>query len=324
MRPARHLALSGVALFAALGVLTGCAGDDDPPPGERVVTTIGGGADPSAEERTVSAENALAGAEAAWREGDPLTAYTLANQALRSDPPDELANALRALRSKARAALVGTQIVDAAVLPRVDAVASGTGFGIQVLFTNRSTGELRIPARLEKSSQALLLLELFRRDIDVFGNSGTTRLPLRVPLEGDLFIPPGGRVAVDVAIPPALTRFTHQGFAVLDVTGSFRPVVLQVGDTEFFDALELAPAPVRVFMPGFEQLTKDPLSSLEKAIAKRSPPHILTAAELLAPADREQALALLSRASSRDPELAFVLEAATKRLRVLRGEITDE
>ena len=90
-----------------------------------------------------------------------------------------------------------------------------------------------------------------------------------------------------------------------------------MGATELFDALPLEPATVRVFLQGYEPLAEEPLVSLRRAVEKRSPPHILTAAELLAPGEREAAVELLTRAADDDPPLAFVCNASVDRLKDL-------
>lgn len=314
MRPTAVLSALALALAA-------CASDDAIPLGGKLIIPLAGGG--NVDESAVvtpeveAAESALASAEAAWREGDPLAAYSIANQALHGNVPPAVAEQLRQVRSRARAALVASEIVRIAVRPRVDAVTAGETVPVAIRFTNRSAAELVVPARVDDSSQALVLLDVLREDLDIYGNVVGTRIPLRVTLADDLHVPPGGSADVEVVLPASVTSFTHQGFAVLDVGGSFRPVLLRVGDTEFFDALPLASAPVRVFMPNYEQLADDPVAALAKSIEKRSPPHILTAAELLAPGDRAAALDTLARAAERDPDLAFVLDAAAARLRKL-------
>jgi hypothetical protein len=311
-----------LSLSLALSLsLSACSSDDAIPLGGGLVVPRAGGGDPDGASLVTpeeeASETSLASAEAAWREGDALSAYSIANQALRGHASPAIAEALRQVRSRARAALVATEIVRIAVRPEVDAVTAGGSVPVAIRFTNRSAAELVVPARIDESSTALLLLDVRREDLDIYGNVAATSIPLRVPLAADLHVPPGGSVDVHVLLPVSMTTFSHQGFAVLDVGGTFRPVLLRVGETEFFDALPLASAPVRVFMPNYEQLADDPVAALARSVEKRSPPHILTAAELLAPRDRAAALDMLARAAERDPDLAFVLDATAARLRRL-------
>lgn len=302
-------------IVAALAV-TGCKSDpagESPPPGMLLQ-------EPGSEEaRAAAAQAALGAAQAAWQDGDALTAYALANRALRESPPPSYEEALRRLRSRARAAMMGRSVLRARVVPARDAVTNGDEVAAEVVFENRSGAALTVPHQEEGSSPAQMVLRIVREDHDIWGNLKETEFTLRVPLESDLLIAPGVHRAVPIRLPSAYTRFAHQGLSVLRIGGSFRPVVVRVGESEFFDAVPLAEAPVRVFLENYEQLAEDPLGSLEKSVAKRSPPHILTAVELLAPRDRETARTLLAEASEKDPPLSFVLDAAIKRIDTLSG-----
>ncbi len=268
-------------------------------------------------EAAARAEAALSSARQAWQAGDALTVMAITTAALRDAPPADFESALRELRSRAREALVAEQVVKLSVVPVRDAVADGDDASVDILVRNVSAAPLTLPAQEGESSRALIILEVSRDDFDVYGNVRTAGFSVRVPLEGDLTLPPGGETTLRATIPAKDARLSHLGFSVLTIGGTFRPVAVRVGATEFFDALEIESALVRVFMQGFEQLTADPIGSLTKAVAKRSPPHILTAAELLPPGDRPRGIELLDQAAEDDPQLAFVLEAAADRLRTL-------
>jgi len=278
-----------------------------------------GGKPAATTERTSSdvyadAERALASAESAWRSGDPLTALALANQALREGVPAELEGRFRDLRVRARAAVVTDKIVKLRAVPLKDVVADGDPLPLRILIRNLSAADLRSPLREGGSSDALFVLQVSREDRDVWGNVRTSEFTMRAPLVADLAIPPGGEREVQVTIGPDLVALRHGGFSVFRVGGVFRPVAVRVGESEFFDALPIEPALVRVFQRGYEPMAADPLSSLRSAVAKRSPPHVLVAAELLAPAERAEGRAVLSGALERDPPLEFVLRTALARL----------
>jgi hypothetical protein len=153
-----------------------------------------------------------------------------------------------------------------------------------------------------------------REDRDVYGNVKSSEFTLRAPVEEDLDVPPGGEREVHVTIGADLVALRHEGFSVFRIGGTFRPVAVRVGDTEFYDALPVEPALVRVFQKGWEPMAADPLASLRRAVSKRSPPHVLVATELLAATEREEARRVLLEATKKDRPLEFVLRAALARL----------
>jgi hypothetical protein len=312
----RAVTLRVAALFACT-LLSGCAlfrvhNPEHEVPTGGVVSTA-----PGQDERAIAAESALASATQAWRDGDALGAMSIANGALRQGVPAEYEPKLRAIRSKAREALVTQKITRISILPDRDAVADGTDVRGIVRVRNVSSAPLSIPATADDSSTSQVVLHVVRDDFDLYGSKRSTEFNVRVPLENDLDIGPGGTADVRISIPAVHTRLSHTGFAVLRIGGHLRPVLIRVGATEFFDALDLDEAFVRVFMDGYEQLAEDPFGSLEKAVARRSPPHILTAAELLAPDERARAATLLLDAADADPDLAFVCRATAARLNAL-------
>ncbi len=309
--------LLGVALQ-----LPGCAlfglGDENPEDGISSAPLISMAEE--LDERSAAAESALAAATQAWRDGDALGAMSIANAALREGAPDEYETKLRALRSRAREALVTSKIARLSVLPARDAVADGTEVLGTVHVRNLSSAPLTIPATADDSSTSQVVLAVLREDFDLYGNMRRTEFNVRIPLEEDLVLAAGGVADIPIAIPSEHVRLSHTGFAVLKIGGHLRPVVIRIGATEFFDALDLDDATVRIFMDGFEQLAADPFASLQRAVSKRSPPHILTAAELLAPDERSRAAAFLLESADADPDLAFVCLAAAARLKQMLAD----
>ncbi len=267
--------------------------------------------DPDALSRAAAA---LASAEQAWISGDPVSTLAIVNRALVEGPPEEMQGPLRDLRAKARTAVVASKIASVRAIPEKDVVAAGASVPLRIEFKNLSTSTLRAPRAQKGTSDAVVILTLLRTDFDVFGNERSTRYTLRVPIARDIELAPGATLETKYVMPASMTQLDQEGFSVIELSGSFRPVTLRVGDTEFFDAIPLVPAKVRVFMAGFEPLAADPLGSLKKAVAKRSPPHLMTAAELLAPSDRSAARAFLLDAKAADPPLAPSIDAALKRL----------
>ena len=307
------------------GALVACSSKPDPDPldsAERVV--LGGkegGVVPSDDEVRANAERALAGAEAAWRSGDALTALALANRGLREGVPVEMDAAFREMRAKARGAVVASKVARITAIPEKDAVSDGSELPLRIEFQNLSTATLHIPRTEKGASDAALVLTLTREDWDVYGNVRSSDLTMRAPVTADLAIAPGASDGVRLVVPAEMAKLSHEGFSVLRLGGTFRPVVLRVGETELFDALPIEAASVRIFQRGYEALADDPLGSLAKAIEKRSPPHILTSTELLAPRDRPEAVRLLEAAATRDAELRFALEAALARLRATAAPV---
>ncbi len=299
------------ALAAALVLLPACSllGGGDALSTMPVSSTA-----PGTDERAAAAEAALAAASQAWRDGDALAAMSIATRALHAGAPPEHETRLRRIRARARETLLSEQVVQLTVLPTLDAVADGSDVAGVVRFQNRSSAPVGVDRTAEDSSESLVILDVTRRDYDVYGNVRVTEFTVHVPLGRDLELAPGARAEVPFAIRADDTRLTHTGFATLEIRGQLRAVAIRVGATEFFDALPLEPAVVRVFQRGYEPLAEDPMGSLVKAVAKRSPPHILIAAELLAPGERARGVELLNAAADDDPPLAFVCKAAVDRL----------
>jgi hypothetical protein len=272
---------------------------------------------PDAATKLALAQSRYAAAQSAWASGDALTALAIANQALVQGVPSDLEPGFRDLRSKARAAVVMTKVCRVRVIADKDAVADGDEIRMRIEFANVSGATLRVPRAMKGTSDALVVLALTREDYDVYGNARASDYTLPVPVPDDIVLAPGGTTETPFTIPAEMAKLTHQGFSVIDLAGKFRPVSIRVGDTEFFDAVPIEKATVRVFMKGFEPLAADPLGSLKKAVEKRSPPHLLTAVELLAPSDRAAAKTFLESAKDQDEELSGFVGAALARIAAL-------
>jgi hypothetical protein len=293
----------------------------DPLAAQKIVTKLparAGQPAPDAAAEAARAESQFAAAQAAWQAGDAVGALAIANRALVEGVPPALEGGFRDLRAKARAAVVASKVCRVRVLPEKDAVADGTPVAIRIEFANLSGATLRVPHGLEGSSDACVVLTLERQDVDVFGSERTTSYTLSAPVDEDLELAPGAAHVTRLEVPAAMTTLDHEGFSVLAFSGTFRPVALRVGDSEFFDAIPIERAAVRIFQKGFEPLAADPLGSLRKAIEKRSPPHVLTCVELLAPSDRAAAKSLLETARQADPPLALVIDASLARIALAR------
>jgi hypothetical protein len=232
--------------------------------------------------------------------------------------PPELDAAFRELRAKARAALVATKICRVRAVPDKDVVADGASVSVAIEFANVTSTTLHVPRAENGSSASVVVLTLVRDDYDVYGNVRSTKYTLPVPVLQDLDLAPGRTEKTRFTIPSDMIKLSHEGFSVIQIDGMFRPVVMRAGESEFFDAFPIEKAVIRVFQKGFEPLAQDPLGSLAKAVAKRSPPHVLVAAELLAPGDREAARTLLEAAKAKDEEMSVVIDAALARLPATR------
>jgi hypothetical protein len=316
----RHIRVAALLLFTAA-----CrSGDEylDPYDAEKVVMKAavrpGTPETPDAAAAEARAEAALAQAEAAWRSGDPLLTLATVSHALIEGVPPHLGGAFRDLRAKARTAVVGSKICRIRAVPERDAVADGAPVAVRIDFTNLSAATIRMPREQKGTSAATVVLQLAREDYDLYGNEKTSTSTLSVPLTEDVVLGPGATQPMPIVIPAEMMQLAHEGFSVVEVRGQFRPVAIQVGESEFFDAIPLETARVRVLMKGYEPLAEDPLGSLRKSVEKRSPPHLFTCVELLAPSDRAAAKALLEEAKKNDPELTMTVDAALARLAAAR------
>ena len=317
MFPTQGRSIGAALLILALAACGTTHDEVDPLTAQKVVTKLpsrAGQPEPDAAAQAAHAESQLAAAQAAWQAGDAVGALAIANSALVNGVPSTLEGPFRELRAKARAAVVASKVCRVRVLPEKDAVADGTPVAVNIEFANLAGATLRVPHGVEGSSNACVVLTLERQDVDVFGNERTTSYTLSAPVDEDLELAPGATHVTRLDVPAAMTALDHEGFSVLAFSGAFRPVALRVGDSEFFDAIPIERAAVRIFQKGYEPLAADPLGSLKKAIEKRSPPHVLTCVELLAPSDREAARALLTEAKTKDPPLTRVADAALARL----------
>lgn len=333
-RGAAAFCAAALLLFVLAPLLAGCKTTDEQPldPGpissspksSDSVSANGvdtGGAEAAEDAAALqAAQNSLAAAQGALRDGDPLSALAIASRAIVDGVPDSIRSALRAVRTLAREALLQDRVLRLQVLPDRDAVADGGDIGVTVRLRNLSAAPLRVPVTAEGSSNSVVVLEVLRSDYDVYGNVREAQFTVRVQLEEDIELTPGGEATLRAEISGERARLGHMGFSVLRIGGHLRPVGVQIGATEFFDALPLEPALVRVFMQGYEPLAADPLTSLRRSVQKRSPPHVLTAAELLAPDERAEGIRFLEGAAEDDAPMATVLEAAANRLRQLAGE----
>ena len=293
----------------------------DPYEAKPVVTKLAsraGTPEPTDAEKEARATAALQQAESAWRQGDALATLAIVSRAIVDGVPSTMESAFRDLRARARAAVVAQKALRVRLVPEKDAVADGSPARVRLVFTNQSAATVRVPRAEQGTSASLIVVTLTRSDFDVFGNTRSSETTLPAPIQRDLVLDPGGKFESPLDLPAAVTRLTHQGFSLIEMKAVFRPVVLRIGESEFYESVPVEPARVRVFPAGYEQLAEDPLGSLRKAVAKRSPPHILLAAELLAPSDRDAARAVLESAKKDDPPLAQVADAALARIRAGR------
>jgi hypothetical protein len=313
----RHLQIipRAATLVAALFVFAGCStieSSDDTLSASPVESTA-----PGVDERAAAAEAAVSAALQAWRDGDSLAAMAIATRALRDGVPDEYEPRLRRIRTQARETLLEEQVARLSVMAEQDAIADGDDVRGVVRVQNRSSAPVVIARTADDSSATLAVLEIVRHDYDPWGNVRSNEFTQRVTLTDDLELGPGGLADIPFTIPADSIRLNHVGFSTLRIGGHLRAVSVKVGATELFDALPIEPALVRVFQQNYEPMAENPMESLRLAIAKRSPPHILIAAELLAPDERAEAVDLLAVAAEEDPPLAPACNAASQRLKAL-------
>lgn len=231
--------------------------------------------------------------------------------------PAEMDRELRTLQYDAKRRLVNRTVLRARVLPVRDVVAMGEPGDVELLLRNVAPVEVRIPRTVGDSSPSSFFLDVVRQDWDVYGNVRSESRKATVPLPEDVVLPPGGekRIRWSVATPEPERR--HLGFTILKLGGVLHPAGLEAGSESLYAAVELEPAEIRAFPPGFEPLAESPLDSLVKAWRLGAREHLLVAAGLVAPADRDRAVGELVSflGDARSPATVTVLGA----LRLVTG-----
>jgi hypothetical protein len=114
-----------------------------------------------------------------------------------------------------------------------------------------------------------------------------------VAVERPIDVPASGLAELTVTLDDAGNERGVDGFRVYIVGGQLRPVVIEVGGLRRWDPVRLEPASVRALRENYEHLADDPVARIGQAVEKNSPVHLVTAAALVPPERRGDAVDLL-------------------------------
>ncbi len=279
-----------------------------------VVNRLPGGVEASVMD-AADAEAALDRARRALLREEYEQVLSIVRETLAEGPPREIARSLRAIRVEARRGLLGRKVLEARILPERDVCVRGGEIVLELAVRNVSPQAVSVLRRGPGSSVSVFVLDVVRRDFDIYGNVLSFENRVRVPLPEDLRVPVGGRASVTYRMPAGRVEDRHLGFSEVSFGGVLRPAVILCGDERYYSAVKLREAAVRVFPPGYEPIAKDPLGTLATAYRLGAREHLLIAAELAGTFSRPQAVARLV-SFLRGPETAswVTVMAALRRL----------
>jgi hypothetical protein len=132
-----------------------------------------------------------------------------------------------------------------------------------------------------------------RTEYDVNARVVTSRKQVHHPLRKDLELPPGGVTEIVFTIEGAGNERPLEGFRTYAVGGQLRAAVVELGGLRRYEALKLATGTVRSFRPNYDHLKDDPVRRVAQAIERQAPTHLLTAAALVPPERRGEAVETL-------------------------------
>jgi hypothetical protein len=166
------------------------------------------------------------------------------------------------------------------------------------------------------ASDTVFVVDVARRDLDIFGNVKVETERVLVPIEDDLVLPVGGRAAVRHALSTGRAEDRHLGITEFRISGTLRPAVIRAGEDRYYEAVTLRDAVVRVLPPGWEPIAADPLGTLRKALTLGAREHLLVATELTPPESRRAAAEVLTGAlhPGTSPGMERTVMAALERL----------
>jgi len=174
-----------------------------------------------------------------------------------------------------------------------DPISFGSGLRVRVRFTNLGRRPVRVPIRLEGTSDSMIEIDLVRREWNTHAQVVTSSRIVRLPLEHDWNIPVGGTAEQVLDLGIFGNDKGLNGFRVYAVRGRLRPARLEMGALRRWESIPIRGTFVRSFRPNWEHLADDPLKRVEQAIAKAASTHLMTAAALLAPDERQAAVDVL-------------------------------
>lgn len=175
-------------------------------------------------------------------------------------------------------------------VPRTE-IAAGERIHAKVTLVNPGPHTIRLSPKARGSDAPRGILTVTFQEWGPLGARGEASVPVRFD-PPEAVIGPGESVWREVPIDTP----KDAPFALLEVrlAATLIPARVEAGKRPIpVRRLEVSPAVVRVFPPGWEGIAAGPLDALRKALRATSPTydrHVLTAAALVSPADREEAL----------------------------------
>jgi len=187
---------------------------------------------------------------------------------------------------------------------------------VKVRLHNPTSRPVHIPARRNRTSGSVWIIDIVRAEYDIHARIVTTRRRVHRPVDHDIDLEPGETAERVLDLGLLGNDRPLEGFRNYTVGGLLRPVVLELGGLRRWDPIRLASTELRSFRPNYEHLASDPVARIGQAIEKRAPVHLLTAAALVPPDLRQAAVDFLVKALRRDRPIDGAIFAA---LRYLTG-----
>ncbi|MEE8104025.1 MAG: hypothetical protein V3T86_00665 [Planctomycetota bacterium] len=222
-------------------------------------------------------------------EEDLKGALDLIDVALAERPAPGHDQTLRSLRGGLLKAILDLLTMQIRVDPVEDPIRFGDAVRVRLEIKNVSGRDLFIPAQAKNLSRSLFRLEIIQQEFTIRADVVLRRRKVHVHLERDIVLEPGGVYEQVLTLEGAGNERPVEGFRTYTVRGTLRPVRYEVGGLPRFEAVRVRGTRMRSFARNFEHLADDPVARIGEAISKQAPQHVLTAAALVRPRDRQAA-----------------------------------
>ncbi len=266
----------------------------------------------------------------AVEDGDYETALQVGDELLRRGVAGTDRDKVESARMNAKQHLMQSFYLDAVIRLDRTRVTVGESITGEVALLNLSPETLVIADEAEvasggapSNSRTLLRMET---DYTEFGFDGTQvhdRLTQNTLIGEPVTLAPGKRHLIPIKIDTMDQNPSGISLKEYVVSGTLYMAQLKVGEELVPGNLVLKPTRVRVFPRNWEHLSQSPVTRLDEALKRRSPPHVPLAAALVAPESRRSALDVIRRAfddqTKTGPDQATRV-AACVALRILTGE----
>ncbi|MHC4449756.1 MAG: hypothetical protein ACYS0E_06395 [Planctomycetota bacterium] len=206
------------------------------------------------------------------------------------NPPQLYRIQLEQLIRRANAAVLGLDSLEAEFVVDEEPIEFGKPIRVRVRFRNVGRRPVRIPRKIEGSSESLFEVELVRRAWNTRAQVVTSTERFRVLLDHDWEIPAAGTAEQVLELGMFGNDSGLNGFRVYAVRGKLRAARLEIGDLRRWDSVPIRAVYLRSFRPNWKHLADDPLQRVKQALEKQAPTHLLTAAALLDIKDRQAAV----------------------------------